>query len=89
HQGRGAEQILFPLLVELAKEKGASEPVFLSNHHFDTTKAHIEMAGARANNFICASALKTEIVDDWKGNFDLNELSNEIKYNQKNIAAII
>nr|WP_281245128.1 tryptophanase [Xenorhabdus koppenhoeferi] len=89
HQGRGAEQILFPLLVELAKEKGASEPVFLSNHHFDTTKAHIEMAGAKAKNFICASALKTEIVDDWKGNFDLNELSNEIKCNQKNIAAII
>ncbi|CDG16116.1 tryptophanase [Xenorhabdus doucetiae] len=89
HQGRGAEQILFPLLVELAKEKGASKPVFLSNHHFDTTKAHIEMAGARAKNFICSSSLQTEIADDWKGNFDLNELYNEIKYNQKNIVAII
>ncbi|OTA17853.1 cysteine desulfhydrase [Xenorhabdus vietnamensis] len=89
HQGRGAEQILFPVLVELAKEKGASDPVFLSNHHFDTTKAHVELAGARANNFICSSSLQTEIADDWKGNFDLNELSNEIKNNLKNIVAII
>ncbi|MBD1226684.1 tryptophanase [Xenorhabdus griffiniae] len=89
HQGRGAEQILFPLLVELAKEKGASEPVFLSNHHFDTTKAHVEIAGAKAKNLICASSLQTEIVDDWKGNFDLNKLSNEIKHNCKNIVAII
>ncbi|CEE94863.1 tryptophan deaminase, PLP-dependent [Xenorhabdus nematophila str. Anatoliense] len=89
HQGRGAEQILFPLLVELAKEKGASEPVFLSNHHFDTTKAHIELSGARANNLICASSLQTEIADDWKGNFDLEQLSNEINNNQKNIVAII
>lgn len=89
HQGRGAEQILFPTLVELAKEKNVDEPVFLSNHHFETAKAHIELAGARAKDFICASSLQTESPDDWKGNFDLNKLSNEIKYNKKNIVAII
>ncbi|MDE9541604.1 tryptophanase [Xenorhabdus bovienii] len=89
HQGRGAEQILFPCLVELAKEKGASEPVFLSNHHFDTTKAHAEMVGARVKDFICSSALQTNIPDDWKGNFDLESLANEINHNRKNIVAIV
>ncbi len=75
HQGRGAEQILFPHLVELAKKSGASEPIFISNHHFDTTKAHVEMAGAKVKNFIFPSALQTDIYDNWKGNFDLNSLS--------------
>ncbi len=28
HQGRGAEQILFPCLAELAKQKGVSQPIF-------------------------------------------------------------
>ncbi|PHM44532.1 cysteine desulfhydrase [Xenorhabdus mauleonii] len=89
HQGRGAEQILFPVLVELAKEKGVTEPVFLSNHHFETAQAHIELSGGKAKNYICSSSLQTEIADDWKGNFDLNALANEIKNNKKNIVAII
>ncbi|CDL84163.1 tryptophanase [Xenorhabdus szentirmaii] len=89
HQGRGAEQILFPVLIELAKEKGVTEPVFLSNHHFETAQAHIELSGARAKNCICSASLQTEIADDWKGNFDLNELAKEIKNNKKNIVAII
>nr|WP_303047296.1 tryptophanase [Pseudomonas fluorescens] len=90
HQGRGAEQILFPCLVERAKKRGATAPIFISNHHFDTTKAHVEIAGASVKNLICPAALNTAVHDDWKGNFDLEALASEIELTgAQQIAAVV
>ncbi len=54
HQGRGAENVLFPLLI---KNKG---DYVLNNMHFDTTKAHVELKGGRAVNLVIEDAYDTE-----------------------------
>jgi tryptophanase len=72
HQGRGAEQVLFPLLIK----KGQ---YILGNMHFDTTKAHIEMAGGRAVNFVTEKAFDTTTPYDFKGNFDVDQMEAFIK----------
>ena len=84
HQGRGAEQILLPNVI---KKKG---DYVLGNMHFDTTKAHIEIAGGRAVNFIDEKAFNTTDYDPFKGDFDLEKLENFIKEKKAdNIACII
>ncbi len=65
HQGRGAEQVLFP---NVLKNKG---DYIISNMHFDTTKAHVEIAGGRAVNTIDEIAFDTQAYHPFKGNFDL------------------
>lgn len=83
HQGRGAEQVLFPLLIK----KGQ---YVLGNMHFDTTKAHIELAGGRAVNFITEKAFDTTTPYDFKGNFDIEKMEEFIKEKGKeNIAFIL
>lgn len=72
HQGRGAEQVVIPLLV---KQPG---DYVISNMHFDTTKAHVELAGARAINVIDKKAFDTETYDAFKGDFDLALLEQTI-----------
>lgn len=72
HQGRGAEQVLFPLITK----KGQYA---LGNMHFDTTKAHIEIPGGRAVNFVTEKAFDTTTPYDFKGDFDTEKLEAFIK----------
>lgn len=84
HQGRGAEQVVIPVLV---KHPGM---VFLSNIHFDTTRAHVELAGARAIDCVCSECFEIDTDHPFKGNFDLVALEEAIKkHKPENVAGII
>ncbi|HWR39658.1 MAG TPA: tryptophanase [Patescibacteria group bacterium] len=73
HQGRGAEQVLFPHLI---RDKGQ---YVLGNMHFDTTMAWIELNGAVPVNLVIADAFDTAREHPFKGNFDLERLEAFIK----------
>lgn len=84
HQGRGAEQVMLPQLV---KHEGM---YFISNMHFDTTRAHVEIAGARAIDCNIDAVLDTEKYHPFKGNFDTDRLVELIEEKEpQNIAGII
>ncbi|AUD65996.1 tyrosine phenol-lyase [Tenericutes bacterium MZ-XQ] len=84
HQGRGAEQIVLPQLV---KHKGM---YFISNIHFDTTRAHVELAGARALDCVIDECFDIALEHPFKGNFDLNRLEHIVlEKGRENIAGII
>ncbi len=82
HQGRGAEQVLFPLMVQ----KG---DYVLSNMHFDTTKAHVELTGGRAKNFVIDEALDTDKYHPFKGNFNVPKMEEFIKEKGKDKISMI
>ncbi|MTI47315.1 tryptophanase [Sporosalibacterium faouarense] len=72
HQGRGAENVLFPLLIKEGQ-------YVLGNMHFDTTKAHIELKGGRAINLVIEDAYDTQKEHPFKGNFDIDKLVSFIE----------
>lgn len=82
HQGRGAEQVLFPLIMK----KGQYA---LGNMHFDTTTAHIEIPGGKPVNFVAAEAFDTTTPLDFKGNFDVPRLEAFIKEHRPENCAFI
>jgi len=83
HQGRAAERILYGIL-------GGSDKVFISNTHFDTTRANIENTGATALDIVYDNAMDPQIDLPFKGNMDLDKLRVLIKQHEpKNIGAII
>ncbi len=83
HQGRAAESILYTQL-------GGKGKVFLSNTHFDTTRANIEYSGAMAIDCITEEGKKPSLIHPFKGNMDIEQLEDNIlTYGSKNIGAVI
>lgn len=71
HQGRAGEKLLFPMF--LGKGKFA-----LSNTFFDTTRAHVELAGARALDCVADAAKSPSVRLPFKGNMDIAKLERHI-----------
>ena len=83
HQGRAAEKVLLPVLLEGKKYA-------IANMHFDTTRAHVELAGARAIDCVVPEALDTAAYFDFKGNMDCEKLESLIhELGAENVGVII
>ncbi len=83
HQGRAAEHILYSYL-------GGAGKVFISNTHFDTTRANIEFNGAMAIDIPAPEARDRNSDYPFKGNIDTRMLDEHIRnYGAENIGAVI
>lgn len=83
HQGRAAEKVLFPVL--LGKGKYA-----ISNMFFDTTRAHVELAGARAIDCVVEEAKDPSKRCKFKGNMDVAKLDKLIQeYGPSNVGMVV
>ena len=67
HQGRAAERILFATL-------GGPGRIIPNNTHFDTTRANVEITGARAVDLPCREGGDPALDAPFKGNMDVEAL---------------
>ena len=83
HQGRAAERIIYGYL-------GGKGKTFISNTHFDTTRANIEYSGAEAIDIPIEEANHPKVIHPFKGNLDTIRLEKLIiEKGKENIGAVI
>ena len=83
HQGRAAERILYGIL-------GGQDAMFISNTHFDTTRANIEFTGAKAVDLQSSDNDETAEYHPFKGNINLEALKHILDTEkERRIAGII
>lgn len=82
HQGRAAEKVLFPLMLAEGK-------IAISNMFFDTTRAHVELAGARAVDCVVKEAGNPSVRAPFKGNMDVERLEKIINEHGKEKVGLI
>jgi tryptophanase len=82
HQGRAAERILYGHL-------GGPGKVFISNTHFDTTRANIEFTGASAIDIPIAEGRDPALMHPFKGNMDVAQLDHLLKEHKGMVGAVI
>lgn len=82
HQGRAAERIIYGHL-------GGADKVFISNTHFDTTRANIEFTGATAIDIPIAEGGDPALQHPFKGNMDVAALDQLLKEHKGKVGAVI
>lgn len=83
HQGRAAEQVLLPSYLKKGQK-------CISNMHFDTTRGHVGLLGAKAIDLVVPEAKDTQTYLPFKGNMDLKRLEAYIQETgAENIGLII
>ena len=82
HQGRAAERILYGYL-------GGKGKIFISNTHFDTTRANIEFTGAEAIDIPTPLAKVHDSPDHFKGNMDVEQLEKLLDKSAAQVGAVI
>lgn len=84
HQGRAAEKVLFPVLVEQPGQ------LVIANTFFDTTRAHVALAGGQPVDCVCPEGLDCEREAPFKGNMDLARLEQLIaQHGAGHVAGIV
>ncbi|MFH1676640.1 MAG: tryptophanase [bacterium] len=74
HQGRGAEHLLFNVMLDRSKN-----PIIPGNGHFDTTMGHIDYAGGTGVDCIGSWADDPESDYPFKGDIDVDKLRDFIE----------